>query len=149
MRNVLIVLIVLLAIGWIVISVFVKKKRGEGATQTMEELGGADAVQVLDDKAICRGSESGPFNAHVGMGALGLNSEVLLFQRWTPPDEVRIARSDLIEHTFVTEFQDKNYNKPILQIRYRNPEHTEGETPGEDVIAWEVQDQEAWNAALK
>jgi hypothetical protein len=149
MEIILGVVVVLAVGGWIALTFFVKKKRSEGAAATMEALGGEGAVKVLEDKAVCCGSESGPFNNHIGMGALGYNGEILLFQRWTPPDEVRIAKADLIEHTFVTEFQDKSYNKPILQIRYRNPDHTEGETPGEDLIAWEVQDQDAWDAALK
>jgi hypothetical protein len=149
MTTVLIVLVVVLAIGWAALAYFVRQKRARGAAEVREALGGDAAVKALDDKAISRGTESGSFNNMVGMGTLGYNGDDLLFVRWSPPAELRIAAVDLLSHEFTTEFQGHNYNKPLLQVTFRNPEHTEGETPGQDAVAFEVQDPDAWDAALK
>ena len=54
-----------------------------------------------------------------------------------------------MSHSFTVEYNGHTYKKPILQVSYKNPEHTEGETPGEDQVAWEVADPDAWNEALK
>jgi hypothetical protein len=149
MTVVLLALLGLIVVGAIALVLFVRKKRGEGAAQVVEALGGEGAVKALDDKAISKGTESGPFNNMVGMGTLGYNGDELLFVRWSPAAEVRIAAVDLLSHSFTTEYLDKTYPKPLLEITYRNPEHTDGETPGEDRIAFEVQDPDAWDAALK
>lgn len=148
MSTVLIVLVVIIAVGWGVLTFVVKQKRTAGASSLRADLGGDERIKAFDDKAICRGTESGPFNNLVGMGSLGFNGDELVFQRWSPPAEVRLPVADLISHQFTVEHLGNSYRKPILQVTYRNPEHTEGETPGEDLIAWEVADPDAWNAAL-
>jgi len=149
MAIVLIVIVVLFVGGYVALTVVVKQKRSQGANEVREALGGDDHIKVFEDKAISRGTESGPFNNLVGMGTLGYNGDELLFRRWSPEAEVRIAAVDLLSHTFTTEFNGKNYPKPLLQLTYRNPEHTDGETPGQDQIAFEVTDPEAWDAVLE
>lgn len=149
MTVVLIVIVGLFVGGYIALTVVVKQKRAQGAQEVRDALGGDDLIKVFEDKAISRGTESGPFNNMVGMGTLGFNGEELLFRRWSPESEVRIAAVDLLSHTFTTEFNGKNYPKPLLQVTYRNPAHTEGETPGQDLIAFEVTDPDAWDAALE
>jgi hypothetical protein len=149
MTVVLIVIVVLFALGYLALTLVVKQKRAQGAQQVREALGGDEQIKVFEDKAISRGTESGPFNNLVGMGTLAFNGEELLFRRWSPEAELRISAVDLLSHTFTTEFNGKSYAKPLLQLTYRNPEHTEGETPGEDQIAFEVTDPDAWDAALK
>lgn len=148
MTTVLIVLLVLIAVGWGVLTLVVKQKRSGGEAALRAELGGDDRILAFDDKAICRGTESGPFNHLVGMGSLGFNGDELVFQRWSPPAEVRITKDDLISHQFTVEHLGNSFRKPLLQVTYRNPDNAEGETPGEDVVAWEVVDPDAWNAAL-
>jgi hypothetical protein len=149
MTVVLIVIVVLFVGGYIALTVIVRQKRGQGSQRVRDALGGEGQIKVFEDKAICRGTESGPFNNLIGMGTLGYNGDELVFVRWSPEAEVRVAAVDLLSHEFTTEFNGKSYPKPLLDITYRNPEHTEGETPGEDHIAFEVGDPEAWDAALK
>jgi hypothetical protein len=148
MAVVLIVILVLLIGGYVALTVVVRKKRGEGAQRVRDALGGDGQIKVFEDKAICRGTESGPFNNLIGMGTLGYNGDELVFVRWSPEAEVRVAAVDLLAHQFTTEFNGKTYPKPILDITYRNAEHTEGEAPGQDHIAFEVSDHDAWDAAL-
>lgn len=149
LTYVVVALGVIILIGWIVLTFVVKKKRTEGVQAVRDRLGGDAAVKAIDDKAICRGTESGPFNNLVGMGTLGYNGSELLFVRWSPPAELKIPKADLVSHSFTVEYNGHNYKKPVLQVNYKNAEHTEGETPGEDTVAWEVADPDAWNDALK
>ncbi len=144
-----VVVVAVLAVGFLFLDRNVRKMRGSGGDEVRDALGGPAVVRAVDDKAICRGTASGPFNNLVGMGALGCNDTELLFVRWTPRAELRIPRSDIVEHTFVTEYLGKPYRAPLLQVTYRNPEVTEGEHPGQDVVAWEVTDPDAWNKVLK
>jgi hypothetical protein len=149
MTVVLIVIVVLFVLGYIALTVIVRQKRAQGAERVRSALGGDGQIKVFEDKAISRGTESGPFNNLIGMGTLGYNGDELVFVRWSPDAEVRIAAVDLLSHTFTTEFNGKTFPKPLLEITYRNPEHTEGETPGQDRIAFEVNDHDGWDAALK
>jgi hypothetical protein len=149
LTAVLLVLLGLILVGWIVLTFVVKQKRSQGAEQVRARLGEAGEVRALDDKAICKGTESGPFNHLVGMGTLGYNGEELLFVRWSPPAELSIPKADLVAHEFSVDYQGKPSKKPLLVVTYTNPEHTEGETPGQDQVAWEVVDPDAWNEALK
>jgi hypothetical protein len=149
MLIVAIVIAALLVLAWVGLTFFVKQKQSQGVERVRDALGGADAVRAFEAKATCRGTESGPFNNLLGMGALGYNGDELLFVRWSPEAELRISASDVVSHTFVTEYAGKDYRKPLLQVTYKNPEHTEGETPGQDVVAWEVEDPDAWDAALE
>lgn len=144
-----IVVVAVLVVGFLLLDRNVRRMRGAGGNEVSDALGGDGAVRAMDDKAICRGTVSGPTNSMVGMGALGCNDTELLFVRWTPRAELRIPRTDILEHVFVTEFLGKQYRLPLLQVTYRNPEVTEGEHPGQDVVAWEVTDPDAWNAILK
>lgn len=144
---VLIVIAVLLVGGWIALTFVVKAKQRDGAQEARDLLGAS--IAVFDEKAVCRGTESGPINAWVGMGSLGLNDEELVFVRWSPHDVLRIGRGDIRSHVFTTEHLEREYKQPILQVTYANPDHEEGETPGQDVVAWVVNDQDAWNDALK
>jgi hypothetical protein len=149
MTVVLLVLLGLIVLAAVALVLFVKQKRTQGAAQVREALGGDAAIKVLDDKAISKGTESGPHNNLVGMGTLGYNGDELLFVRWSPPAELRIAAVDLLSHAFVVDYKEQTAKTPLLMLTYRNPEHSEGETPGEDCIAFEVQDPDAWDAALK
>ncbi len=143
------VIAVLLVAGWVVLTFVVKSKQSGGAEEARDLLGGDESIVVFDEKAVCRGTESGPLNEWVGMGSLGLNDEELVFVRWSPHDVLRMSRSDIRSHLFTTEHLGREYKQPILQITFANPEHDEGETPGQDVVAWVVEDQDAWNEALK
>lgn len=143
------VIAVALVVGWVVLSFVVKKKQGAGADEARDLLGGDDSIVVFDEKAVCRGTESGPFNTWVGMGSLGLNDQELVFVRWSPHDVLRIKRSDILSYVFTTEHLEREYKQPILQVTFTSPEHTDGGTSGQDLVAWVVDDQDAWNDALK
>jgi len=144
----LVVLALIAGAAYLVLTFVVKGKQSQGTDEVRETLG-ADNILVLDDKAICKGTESGRYNNLVGMGTLALTKDEFYFLRWSPRAELRIPRSDMLEHTFTIEHLDKGGKKPWLQVRYRNPEYTEGDEAGVDVVAWDVDDPDAFNDALK
>lgn len=145
---IVVVIVALLVIAWIVFTFVVKGLGRKGSQEARELLGGEDRIQVFDEKAICRGTESEPGHRWVGMGSLGLNSDELVFVRWSPHEVVRIPRSEIVSHVFTTEFRERQFRKPILQLSVSSPDHTDGEVPGQDQIAFEVADQDAWDRAL-
>ena len=147
LQIVVIALAVVVLVGWLVLTLVVKGKQKTGEAQAAELVGG-DPV-LSDPKAICKGTESGPFNDWVGMGTLALGTDDLVFVRWSPHTVLKIARSAIASYEFTTEHLGRASKVPLLQVTYPNADHTEGENPGQDVVAWQVADQEAWNEALK
>lgn len=145
---VLVVIIALVVVGWLVLTFVVRGKRSSGADEARELLGGPDRIRVFDETAVCRGTESGEYNAWVGMGSLGLNDEELVFVRWSPHEVLRIPNADRTAHRFTVEHLGREYKSPLLQVTFRSPDHEDGETPGEDVVAWVVDDPDAWQEAL-
>ena len=142
-------LFLLVLVGMVVLTVVVKGKRQAGRDELVDLLGGDDAVLAIDEKALCQDTASGEFNEWFGMGSLGIAVDKLVFIRWSPRATLTIDRADVIGHTIVTEFRGKDHKKPILQLSFKNPAYDEGEPPGEDEVAWIVEDLEAFDAALK
>lgn len=147
LQIVVLVLAVVILIGWLVLTFVVKGKQKTGESEAVDLVGGDP--RVSDPKAICKGTESGAFNEWVGMGTLALGTDELVFVRWSPHDVMRIGLSDISSHEFTTEHLGRDSKTPLLQVTYANADHTEGENPGQDVVAWQVADQDAWNDALK
>ncbi len=147
LQIVVLVLAVVVLLGWLILTFVVKGKQRTGEAEAVDLVGGSP--EVSDPKAICKGTESGAFNEWVGMGTLALGADELVFVRWSPHDVMRIELSDLSSHVFTSEHLGRDSKTPLLQVRFANAEHTEGETPGQDIVAWQVSDQDAWNDALE
>ena len=77
-----------------------------------------------------------------GNGWLVLTEDELRFRQWVPNRETRIPRDAITEVDTPRSWLGKSVGRKLLVVRWRTPEG------GEDAMAWNVRDLEAWLGAL-
>jgi hypothetical protein len=77
-----------------------------------------------------------------GNGTLVLTPDELRFRQWVPDRETRIPRSAITAVETGRWWLGKSVGSRLLIVRWRTPED------GEDAMAWNVRDLDAWLSAL-
>jgi len=129
---------VALVFALIMIPVSRRARRLEAAMET--EIGGAgersENVQGLGLQSRGKGQVR-------GNGWLVLTADDLRFRQWVPDCETRIPRAAITKVETDRWWLGKSVGSKLLIVRWRTPEG------GEDAMAWNVRDLDAWLAALE
>jgi hypothetical protein len=78
-----------------------------------------------------------------GNGWLVLTDDELRFKQWIPAREDRIPLAAVIEVETPRVWLGKTVGRKLLCVRWQTPDG------GEDAMAWEVRDVDAWLSALQ
>jgi hypothetical protein len=78
-----------------------------------------------------------------GNGRLVLTSDELRFRMWVPDRETRIALASVTDVGTERTWLGKWVGRRLLRVRWRTPEG------GEDAMAWEVRELDAWVGAVR
>lgn len=120
MDSVLIIVVGIVAVVVVVLLAFTPKIKGRMAAAVgfvKEQVGGNDAVELIDDKATGFGSEPAlPGPEMRGPGCLGLGPAKLVFAL-TPEKSLTIARADIVGVSSTTEEGD--LGKGMLKVVHR------------------------------
>jgi hypothetical protein len=146
-----IVLAVLLVGGFLVLTLFVTNTRKKTLAAVQARLG-ADKIVIYDEKAHCFGLASREHGYLQTFGTLALTGDTLLFVQWSPKDELEVSRSDILSVDLSTEHRGSDKGNLLLVVRYSSPDVTAdeetGRAAGEESVAWQVAELEAWKAAF-
>lgn len=146
-----IVLAVLLVGGFLILTLFVTSTRKKTLAAVQARLG-ADEIVIYDEKAHCFGLTSREHGYLQTFGTLALTADTMLFVQWSPKAELELARADILSVDLSTAHKGSDKGNILLVVRFTSPEVTadeeSGRVAGEDSVAWQVADLEAWKSAL-
>lgn len=130
--------VVLLALVIVMIPVRRRARRGE--EELARELG-PGSRRIATVRGL--GLESRGRGQVRGTGTLALSVDELRFRQWVPRREVRVPLTDVTDIETPRWWLGKTVGRRLLCVRWRT------EDGGEDAMAWEVPDLEAWLADLR
>jgi hypothetical protein len=151
LQIVAIVLAVVLVIGFLILTLFVTNTRKKTVDAVKGRLG-ADKIVLYDEKAHCFGLTSKGHGYLQTFGCLATTPDAVLFVQWSPKEELELKRSDILSVDESREHQGRDRAADLLVVRFRSPEveadEETGAVAGEDAVAWQVDDIEAWKSEL-
>lgn len=132
-------ILVWVALLFAVIMIPVRRRAHRQRAELREELGEGVARSA---NVRTFGLESRGAKQVRGNGWLVLTAEELRFRMWVPDRETRIPLASITAVETPRGWLGKTTGRKLLCVRWRTPEG------GEDAMAWEVPELDAWLAAL-
>ena len=138
MTTVLLVLGINILI-WVPLLLWIRH-RAAGAREQMEEEIGREPTRMKGRVRFFGRGSAGRGQVR-GNGDLALTAEELVFVMWVPRRTLRIRRADISGVDTPRGFLGKTSGARLLRVHWRDGE-------GVDEAAWEVDDVDAWVAAI-
>lgn len=139
MGIVIVVVVVLAVVG---VALIVRRAAAGARARIDAALGDLDVLRK--EKANFYGVASKGAGQVRGLGTLVLTPEALIFLQLVPAVEVRVPRASITHLEVARSFLDKSHGRDLLVVEWS----TGDDPPGQDRVAFDVPELDAWRAAL-
>lgn len=113
-------------------------KRGDAAiAEAREQLGGRDAVTLIEPKAVGFGSEPDAAGGLRGQGVLAMSADALVFVTWAPKKTFRLDRSAITAVT-TSAADARSMDRAAVIVAFDDPEHPDA------TVSWRVPEIARW-----
>ena len=132
-----IVIVVVVVIAALALNPLLLKRGDAAIAEAREELGGREAVRLIEPKAVGFGSEPDEAGGLRGQGVLAVSDEVLVFVTWAPRKTFRLERS-AISSVSTSAPDARTLDRAAVIVAFEHPEHPEA------TVSWRVPEIARW-----